>query len=89
MPQIKVDLQKVVGVWCRIDNWWGWLKHLQTIYTEPNILNHIKYELEKVDIIRHELMQACGFESYDDFVSFIEEKELAHWHESLNVWFVN
>lgn len=82
----KVDVKKVVKVWCRLDNMFGWLEHLKTVYDVPQTKNHIIYEQEKVDIMRHELMQACGFEDYDEFVKFIQENDYATWDKFVEKW---
>lgn len=92
MPQITVDLQKTIRVWCRLDNYWGWLEHLKEVYNKPNsaqTLNHIVFEQERIDIMRHELMQACGWESYDAFVIFIEKQEFATWDKEMNTWILH
>lgn len=89
MPQVTVDLQKTIRVWCRLDNEWGWYEQLKTVCKNPQTKNHIIYEQEKIDIMRHELMQACGFEDYSEFVSFIEKQEFATWDIELNRWWYN
>lgn len=88
MEHITVDLRKTIRVWCRLDNEWGWCEHLKTVYDKPQIKNHIIYEQEKVDIMRHELMQACGFEDYNEFVSFIGKQGFATWDNELNRWII-
>ena len=91
MVSVKVDLQKTIRVWCMLDSEWGWLEELKTVYNYPNakqILNHIIIEQEKVDIMRHELMQVCGFEDYNEFVSFIEKQDFATWDNIVNVWII-
>lgn len=86
MEHITVDLRKTIRVWCRLDYEWSWCEHLKTVYQNPQIKNHIIYEQEKVDIMRHELMQACGFEDYNEFVDFIEKQNFARWDKEYNCW---
>ena len=86
--KITVDLQKVIGVWCMLDNLWGWLEHSKTVHNNLQTKDRIISQQNRIDIMRDELMQACGFEDFDEFVSFIEKQDFVSWNNILNMWII-
>lgn len=87
MPHITVDLQKTIQVWCMLDDLWGCLEYLKMAHNKSKTKNYIISQQKSIGIIRHKLMQACGFEDYNEFVSFIEKQDFATWDHRLNMWF--
>lgn len=90
MPHITVSLEKVVKSWCRLDNYYGFIsKQLRKDGLDNATQTRLYIEAERIDVVRHELMQACGFEDYDTFVDFIEKQNFATWDKDYEKWLVN
>lgn len=79
----------VIRVWCRLDNRWGYVQGLMLQKKDTDKVYKLYYlECERLDKLRHDLMQACGFEDYTSFCSYIIEKGFEEWDKVNNRWCV-
>ena len=75
----KTATMKLIKSWCSLDNWYGDLNSkLQmelmnrgfTLKKNPE-MQKLSEEMERVDKVRHLIMQAFEYEDYDAFVEYL------------------
>lgn len=84
---MKINEKRLIKVWCRLDNRSGCLAKLRIkINTTYEMFKVWSLEQDRVDKLREELMKACGFDDYNEFVSYILDTGIIKWDDTNSMW---
>lgn len=81
----KDKVKQLVGVWCHLDNQFGFLDELIRKSTDKGLIRLLNRELKNTDTMRTNIMGIWNFTDYDRFVEFVVEGYY-NWNSKLNRW---
>lgn len=83
-----LDKEKVIQVWCHLDNWFGLAdnKFMNADDISKAEIKELNRQCVNLDKMRTQLMQAFGFNDYDVFVKYIEDLGFARWDSKTHKW---
>ena len=84
---MKINEKRLIKIWCRLDNRARYLDELMVNKNISDDMFKVWYlEQDRVDKLRAELMQACGFDDYNEFVSYILDTGIIKWDDNNSMW---
>lgn len=84
---MKINEKRLIKIWCRLDNRARYLDRLMTNKNISDDMFKVWYlEKDRLDKLRVELMQACGFDDYNEFVSYILDSGIIKWDDNNFMW---
>ena len=81
----KNKVKQLVGVWCHLDNQFGYLDELTRKSTDKGLIRLLNKEIKNTDTMRTNIMGIWNFTNYDMFVKYVVEGYY-NWNNKLNRW---